>query len=305
MLPDINNSQLKRIQPSLFGVYPTLPEGELVQVWANDWLNCRACSLPSDNVPLTLEIDTAPGFAQKISVVVAEDSEKYRDALLSRWMQAGAPSVPLASPEAVLALIVSQFPGTPMPVWDNASIHPTHWQHTVAKAGMSGTEKAAHIIVEALVQETPLLSMLAHAHCPESVMRGLKRALPDNRAALLPHISSMIHSLHKKPGRLFLADMTRAQKEFSKLPQLVQEAGFIVLCGDRPAELLIQQLAQMHQVPVFQLDAQKLKRAEWLRFIEGAEIVGKEANLGVLRQRVLEQHVRAILSEGEAHVEPV
>ena len=35
MLPDINNSQLKRIQPSLFGVYPTLPEGELVQVWAN------------------------------------------------------------------------------------------------------------------------------------------------------------------------------------------------------------------------------------------------------------------------------
>ena len=123
MLPDINNSQLKRIQPSLFGVYPTLPEGELVQVWANDWLNCRACSLPSDNVPLTLEIDTAPGFAQKISVVVAEDSEKYRDALLSRWMQAGAPSVPLASPEAVLALIVSQFPGTPMPVWDLSLIH--------------------------------------------------------------------------------------------------------------------------------------------------------------------------------------
>ena len=289
------NRSLTKIKPSLFGVFPVLPTGQSVHVWLDHWFTCCLENKPEIGAPLTLEIDTAPGFSQKISVEVAHDSEKYRDTLLSKWMQAGAPELRKAPPESILALIVSQFPGTSMPVWNNAFFQRTHWQQALAKATTASShKKAAKSLLETLVLETPLLDLLKVTPTSEDALLGMEHGIPESLQPVIELVRVMVANIHQRPGALILADTTRSQREFEKVANKLDAFGWLAVCGERPAEMYAQSIADNNNLPTFQIDAHRLKHAEWLYYIGGALIVGKECNLGVLRQRAMRQYKEAI-----------
>lgn len=287
----------KCLTPSMFGIYPSLGSEESSYVWLNAWRACRLVPHASSSEPerLTIEIDIAEGFiSQRVSVEISEDNEKYRDTLLSRWMKAGAPLVPNATPEAMLALIVSQFPASTTPVWDNAFITRSQWNQLMAKASsMPSDQLTAKQIIQGLIFDTQYLSLVGANATPNDTLLGLEHALPDKLRHCASMIVAMMLDMHRNKGLLIVADTTKAQKAFDRVESAVSQAGWVVLCGDRPAENVAANTADALGIPVFYVDAQNLKRGNWIEHIHSTVVVGNESNLGVLRQRALTHHNEA------------
>lgn len=285
----------EKVWPSLFGVYPKLQtSSDYASVWLNNWFKCRTEIVDGLDERLDIEIMTAPGFFQRVSVPIKPDSEQYRDWLLSKWIQSGAKAVPDASPLSVLSFIISQFPGAPGPVWDLAEINKSFWHQTLARTASSScsTSQWARSIYETIALETSLLSRLREGHTPDSraMLLGLEKALPSGQEVLYDPLQRFMEHLgSKKTGYLVLSDNTKSQRELLRLNHVLENAGFIVICGDRPAESLLMQRATQRYIPVFQLDAQRLKQSTCLEYVTHHAIIGKAQNLGVHRERALKK----------------